>query len=78
MPQASLDEAAVCKASYHMGAILDVTEKACEAIKEVSACAHHGQCAKWGELNTFKAAFDTSNPESTWKVSSPSQTVANM
>jgi len=60
--------AAACKASYHMGAVLDVSEKACEAIKEVSQCAHHGKCSAWGELSSFQAAFDHANPESAWKV----------
>ena len=63
-----MQDSDVCKASYHMGAILDVSEKACEAIKEVSKCAHHGECDKWSELTNFKAAFNTANVESAWKA----------
>ena len=56
-----------CKAAYHMGAILDVSEKACEAIKEVSHCAHRNQCnSGWSELNGFVSAFLSTNSESAW------------
>ena len=51
-----------------MGAILDVSEKACEAIKEVSKCAHQGECGKWSELANFRAAFNPANAESAWKA----------
>jgi len=57
-----------CAMAYHMGAILDVAEKTCEAIKEVSACANNGKCGTFNELPSFQSAFDQKNAESAWKV----------
>jgi hypothetical protein len=55
-----------------MGAMLDVAEKTCEAVKEVSACAtlgsEEGGCSKWIELKTFLSALDTRSPEAVWKA----------
>ena len=44
-----------CAMAYHMGAILDVAEKTCEAIKEVSACANNGKCGTFNELPSFQS-----------------------
>merc|ERR1712100_58552 len=63
-----LTEETGCAMAYHMGAVLDVAEKSCEAIKEVSACAHHGKCGGFSELPSMLSAFDEKSPESAWKV----------
>jgi len=57
-----------CRMAYHMGAILDVAEKACEAIKEATACSQSNQCSKWSELKNFMQALSAKNPEAVWKV----------
>merc|ERR1711907_96978 len=56
-----------CPQAYHMGAMLDVAEKVCEATKEVSACSK-GTCTKWSELGGLVAALDDKTPEAVWKV----------
>jgi len=60
--------AGYCPMAYHMGAMLDVAEKTCEATKEVSACASAGSCSKWVELKTLVSALDPRSPEAVWKV----------
>jgi hypothetical protein len=67
--QAGNTKADDCPMAYHMGAILDVAEKACEAIKEVSVCAKGGKCDKrWSETPNFMKVFQHDSPEALWKV----------
>jgi len=66
---ASAQQLLGCKMAYHMGAILDVTEKSCEAIRQVSACAESGrQCGHLTELEGFREALEHGAPEAAWKV----------
>lgn len=78
-PQADKDQASLqsgtqaksdsCPMKYHMGALLDVAEKACEAVKEVSACADQGKCdSRWSETPNFIRVFQHDAPEALWKV----------
>jgi len=61
-----------CAMAYHMGAILDVAEKTCEAYKEASACAvvRDGKpgCSRWVETQTLLTALSRKGPEAVWKV----------
>jgi hypothetical protein len=61
-----------CAMAYHMGAVLDVAEKICEAYKEASACAvaRHGEpgCSRWVETKTLLSALSPKGPEAVWKV----------
>jgi len=65
---AAAEAGTYCPMKYHMGAMLDVAEKTCEAHKEVSACASHGSCTKWIELKTLISALDPRSPEAVWKA----------
>lgn len=57
-----------CKMAFHMGAMLDVAEKVCEASRQVSTCASSGACSKWSELGSLVASLDARTPEAVWKV----------